>query len=469
VTEQEDELLRAKLRQSILTAFDKWGARSFDRIVDPRTWKDNPEALEGTYLEDLFMSKRVFILGFFRYVTRQVRANEDFQRQVKTITKAILLSILHPSGVLPGEMETRSESDQFYTRRNVQHILRERYPETFFESGTKRPKGEGNVRPYSNIFSPHGEPPLERPITVRKVQLADRMIMESNRPLKEWIMLNKRAEVVFPEVLESLINFRGLCAELLSEMRDDVESPSMGKVLREELGKPTETLEIFHNHVLSIVSIGWFRSRQEETQRALIHDGFPLKYTEDDASVAVSLLVRLSDSEEETANHITHGAEALVEYGVLTGAALLYGQCLKLGKLGPLYRGILHENLATIHRKQGNPKLMVQAMKKAVECYREDGDSYRLAVSLKNLGEAEWMLGYTKRALEYFAQAEALGEGMQRPDRANVLANLAAAAMRVGQVRLEITYTKKFLECAPDDWTDKILNASARLGELSRR
>lgn len=469
VTKEEDDLLRAKLRQSILTAFDRWGAQVFDRLVDPDVRKNNPEALDGAYLEDLFMSKRVFILGFFRYVTQQVRANEDCQRQLRTIVKAILISILHPAGVLPGDLETKSSLDRLYTRRNIQHILRERYPETFFESGAEPEGGRGNVKAYSDIFSPHEEPPLRRPIAVKRVQLADKMIAASNKRLKDWIMLNARVEIVFPEVLEDFVVFKELCAELLREQGDDQENPAIGRILREELTSPTETLEIFHNHVLSIVSVGWFRTRQEDTKKALIHDGFPLKYTEDDAAAATSHLLHLLGSPGEAAERVALGAEALVEYGEKNGAMLLYRQCLKFEKLGPRLKGILHENVATIHRKNDNPKLMVQEMKRAVDCYKEAREPYRLAVALKNLGEAEWMLGHKGLGLGFFEQAEALAESMERPDKANVFANLSAAAMRLGQDKLEIRYTKKFLECAPDEWTEKILNASVRLGELSRR
>jgi tetratricopeptide (TPR) repeat protein len=467
MTKEEENQLREKLRESIRTAFDKWGARNFDVIVDPDTKKNNPEALEGIYLEDLFMSKRVCILGLFRYVTQQVIANEDFLRQRRTITLAILRSILHPSGVLPGELETKSKQDKLYTRRNVQHILRDRYPEMFFESDTKI-KGSGNVKPYSTVFSSYEEPPLERPITVKKVQEADWRTLARNRKLVEWITLNAKLQVVFPEQLKSLESFKDLCAELLGELADDPGSPGMGKVMREELGGLSVSLEMLHNHVLSIVSIEWFRSRQDSTKKALIDDPFRLKYTEEDAAAAASLLLRILGSADEAATVASVGAQTLVEYDERRGAELLYRECLKFEKLGPRMKGITHENLAVIHRKNGNPKLMIQEMKLAVDCYREEGDLPRMAVALKNLGEAEWMLGYTKAALGYFAQAESLGEAMERPDKANVYTNLVAAAMRLKQGKLEIKYTRKFLECAPDEWSDKILNASERLGELSR-
>ena len=464
----EEDPLREKFRESIRTAFDKWGARNFDVIVNPDIRKNNPEALEGIYQEDVFMTKRVCVLGLFRHVTQQVIESEDFRRQRRTVTLAILRSILHPSGVLPGELETHSKEDKLYTRRNVQHILRDRYPETFFETGTRQ-KGEGNVRPYSAVFSPHEEPPLARPITVKQVQLADWRIMARNKKLMEWITLNSRVQTVFPELLESLESFKALCGELLRELEDDPESPGMGKIMREELGGLSESFEILHNHVLSIVSIEWFRSRQEPTKKALVEDPFPLKYTGEDAAATASLLLRILDSADDATEVASVGAQALVEYGERDAAGMIYRECLKLEKLGPRMKGTTHENLAVIHRKNGNPKLMIQEMKLAVAGYKEEGDLYRVAVALKNLGEAEWMLGYKKLALDYFAQAESLGEGMQQPDKANVYTNLAAAAMRLKQDKLEIKYTRMFLECAPEEWSDKILNASERLGVLSRR
>jgi hypothetical protein len=87
---------------------------------------------------------------------------------------------------------------------------------------------------------------------------------------------------------------------------------------------------------------------------------------------------------------------------------------------------------------------------------------------LKNLGEAEWMLGFPDLAREFFGEAESFATKLDIPARAAVIGNLAKASRRLGQGRMEIEYLKKFLETAPEDWSADILQASSRLGELTR-
>jgi hypothetical protein len=465
--EETDDEIRLKLRRAVMAAFDKWGAQNFDKIVN--VWKSNgdPEALAGYQLEDLFMSKRVFILGFFRHVTREVLDSANAVRQLRTVTRASLISMLKTEGVSVRELETKSKEDNRYTRRNVQNLLRERYANTFFKS-QGRMKNEGHVEPYSSVFSPHEEPPLTNELQVKTALLKDRIRQRGNSRLMEWIWLNTKIEDVIPERIEFWLKFKRLCRELLLEIGDRSRT---GKVLGNELSEPTEIFQVFANHMLSIASIAWFDGRQRETQKDLIHDGFPLKYSLDDAVKVCGLLSELIGADDGAAGVVLNPEldDALKRYERQDIQALLLETCLQLPNLSPEPRGILHEDMAVIHRRNSNPKLMVTEMKRAVAAYKLMPNKYRLAVALKNLGEAEWMLGYTMLAMGYFDQAEGLAEGMDRPNKANVYANLAAAAMRLKQDRLEMRYIGKYLKCAPDEWSARILNASERLGVLSRR
>jgi tetratricopeptide (TPR) repeat protein len=114
------------------------------------------------------------------------------------------------------------------------------------------------------------------------------------------------------------------------------------------------------------------------------------------------------------------------------------------------------------------PKHMVREMKKALEFYRASQQLYRVCVALKNLGEAEWKLGYKDLAMDYFDQAKAQSQELEQADRANVLVNLAVAAMRVGDRTLEIRYLGECLKECPENWTDRILSINERLTELTQ-
>ena len=461
--EETDDEIREKLKHAVLVAFDRWGAQNFDQIVRMGRWQDTPEGAQEKYLEDLFMSKRVFILGFFRHVTREVMENADSQRQLRAVTKAGLITIIKEEGVSVRELETKGKDDGQYTRKSVQNIFHDRYANTFFESRVK-PKGEGNVVPKSSVFSLDSDPPLDNPIRVKKLQLADRIATATNARAQDWIRFNAAVEVVFPEKIRFLVVFRKLCRELLQEIGD---RSRRCKVLVEELAKPEEIFQIFANHMLSIISIGWFNGRQEKSKRALIHDGFPFRYTAEDAKEARLLLGELLESDELAAENFMSAGLAFARDGVNDIAEILHRECLGLRDLDPWYQGVLHENLAVIHRNNSNFKLMVTEMKQAVRFYRQQPDRYRLAVALKNLGEAEWGLGFEVVGLRFFDEAEKVGGSLDARNFAGVLINLASAARRLGQPRLEKKYLAKCLTVCPEDETDKILGIDRRLPELS--
>jgi len=161
-----------------------------------------------------------------------------------------------------------------------------------------------------------------------------------------------------------------------------------------------------------------------------------------------------------------HGALAFLAYDLTDAAIALNSGCFKLKVLSELERGILHENIAVIHRDNGNPKLMVREMKTATENYKKTDDDYRVCVALKNLGEAEWMLGYRATALRFFRESDLLSERLDQSKRAGVHWNLASAARRIGEKKMEIDNLMRCMKEFPEDETDKILAVDKRLSEL---
>lgn len=463
----DDEEIRRRIRRAILTAFDKWGSQNFDVLFDPRTRKENPEKYENDRLDDAFMRQRIVNLGLFRTVTKQVVASENSLRQFLTLTKAAILSMLHPT-ISVGQIETKSKEDGLYTRRHIQDIVRRIFSETFFETDKKdmEPEVANTVSPYSTVFSPHIEPKLDNPAIVRKFRAMDRAAMNNNPGIREGIILSAQMQEVFPEYLESLLSFTKLCNQILVGAADYSQT---GKILTQELGEFTESLQIFHNHMLSIISIEWYRSRQQETRKELFKRTHALEYTSQDASLAAAQLMELTNEEQWSADTLAVAGMAFIQYGRSDISAILFTECLKFNELTPYFKGAMHENLATIFRDSSPPKskLMVVEMKKAVQLYRESGDLYRVCVALKNLGEAEWRLGYKLLGLQYFEEAYELRSKLAQPDSAAVLLNLAVSARRVEDRKLETRYLVDSLKECPDDWTERILAINQRLSELS--
>jgi len=147
-------------------------------------------------------------------------------------------------------------------------------------------------------------------------------------------------------------------------------------------------------------------------------------------------------------------------------AQFLYEECLKMDYPSSLDRGILHENISVMLRKQNKPKLMVSQMKKAIERYREANNYYRVCVALKNLGEAEWKLGFKETGKRYFNQAENLSNTIEQSEKASVFWNLANTSRRIGEEKMECNYLFKCMNNCTDDQARLVIECENRMSQL---
>jgi len=447
------------LKRAIIKAFDKWGAKNFDNLLSQKG-DANDNAWKKAHLEDLFLSKRVFIPGFKRYVTKEVSKNPDYQRKRKTLAKACLVSIMRPSGVTVEELKSELENDIFYSRRQLQRIIRDEYSETFYE--VEKQRHDRRFTHYSTVFSPYTSSELEHPYTVMKAQkLMDERI-RSRSDLISWMERNVLLQNITPEYLEDFLSFRNECLGLMREMNDD---SVLAKTIFKDLKDRYEISPVFHAHLQSVLAVGWFRSRRDETKRALIDDGFPFKYSVKDASRVCRLLTELV-SPEDAGLHVMLGGATLLQMGLPDGSLALYRESLKIDELSYRTKGIIHENIAVLHRSVPNPKLMVMEMKEALALYKKSGDRYRVSIALKNLGEAEWILGYQDAARVYFKEAESSVEELNPGEQEGVFRNLSFVAWRLGEKDMEINYLSRWMSVNPESEPDLILEIDKRLSKL---
>lgn len=455
-----DYELKEKLRQSIYSAFDMWAAQNYDLLKTSITTETIDEIANDAYMEDLFLSKRAFIPGFMRYVTKQQTSNTKLKRQRSTVLKACIISIIVPKGVTLSDLESKSQSDKSYTRRHTQRIIREKYAAAFFEI-EQRHKDE-RLSPYSNVFSPYELPKLTYQELVEQFKNQTKQF-SSIKDVASWIQRNALIRNVCTEHLKDLLSFKNEAIAIMRELRYDSD---LSKGFFSELKGFSDILLVFHAHFQSIMAVEWWRSRRKQTKRKLIDNGFPLKYSNTEAATARSILLELTKSQEHTAYILKEAALSFKEYPLPDATISLFKQCLETETYTDLQKGDMHENIAVIFRETSRPKLMVQEMKKAVEYFRKANNAYRLCVSLKNLGEAEWMLGFKEAGLRYFAEIESLIEPLDQLKRAKVIGNLAFSARRLGEKKMEIEYLMKYLKEIPEEYTEEILKVDRRLSEL---
>jgi len=453
-----DEDIKKVLLHSISTAFDKWGSQYYKSKI-AKKGRLTKKLLKEAKKEDSFLSKRVYILGFNRYIIKETRDNSDLRKQKSLILRAILQSIIHEQGFTIKELEKDKESTGTYTRRHSQRLIHERYSEAFI--GLEKQHKDERFNSFSTVFSPHVD--TSEDSLPPKLQEALNTIPLTRRNIK-WMELNARIRVITPEYIGEYIKFRDEALQIMKELGYPTTT---GRILYQELSEISEIQNIFYNHLQSIMAVGWWRSRRATTKQKLLDDGFPWKYSERDAQQSRDLLLELTKSEDHALKIMMDSGSALIEMNLPESAEMVFMECTKFEHGSSILKGVAHENVGYYHRINNRSKLMIQEMKKAVECYRESGDNYRLSVGLKNLGEAEWMYGYKDAAMRYYHESEILVNSLNQEEKANALGNLAVSAQRIKNEQMEKTFLLKFMIACPENWTEQVLNAEKRLSELN--
>ncbi len=467
------------IADSIMKAFDRYGQRYLERLfggMDRASpgWKSELNEFAGQI--GLLLSKRACIPGFYLYVLKEVTTDKKLKRQRPTLVKAFLLSMLKQDGVKISELIEKpltvpEEGDfELYTRRTVQQIMHDNVCDAFYEiqESRSRRKEDSRVKSFTSIFGIE-----ELPVNAYSENVTDFLALEgkawgSNNAAKEMISFNAKINPVMPEYVQDMISFKEECRKIILKENFLVRE-KYSKYFCNDEGDFTLLFEVFYRQVSSILAQEWFRDQSPTIRKTLIERGYPFRLTKEDASQIKDLLLKLNGREEWVKSLLASCAIVFQNRGFFNESIILYKELLNSINLSIDEKARVLEDIAIVYRKNKKFKLMVSYMKKALNQYRVTGEQYRVCVALKNIGEAEWNMGFKEKANNFFKQAEELGENLpDQGDRFGVLWNLASAFKRIGDVKVERNFLSKCLVALSDDETDKILQIEARLHQLDR-
>lgn len=496
--EDVNKIERKKILKAIVEAFNKYGKRYNERFHSKWESKTVEERLR---LQELFeqvdklLSKRVFIPGFYRYVLRKVMNNRRLKRHRRVLVNAFMISMLKPEGFRikdvferaekKASISKRSEPPKAYTRRTDQQILNERYQDAFFK--TKNSSNENAMddrfNPSTSVFGTAEPPSQPNPYLTDEQYEAVFNYPLSSRFVIQWITSSATLQIIMPEVREDQLLLREECKEAITYELQEITRELMKarkKYRRDQLRKRESCAKFFlsevssfspiflefYFHFTSLLAWEWFRSRRPQNRESLLARGFPLQFNSSDIVKARKLLLNQTRSEGH-ANSLL--AAALQEYAFATKSFVRFRQCLEASGLPELDCGIVLENIATVHRDSKNYKLMRLCLKNALQHYEKSENLYHVCVALKNMGEAEWYMGFKNKALKYFVQSEKRSIFLKDPiQQFKVLGNMVFASRRIGEWKLERNYLLKCLVVCPEEDVETILQIEERLEQLDR-
>jgi tetratricopeptide (TPR) repeat protein len=288
-------------------------------------------------------------------------------------------------------------------------------------------------------------------------------ILADARALSE-VQFNALVSLVTPGHYEGLIEFRRECLGCLEHIETKKEAKDYLESLVSDMDK-MPVFEAFHNHLTSILALHWFKSRREEAKARLLNDGYPLKLKKADVKRALDLVEKIIGERSITPFHMA--ADLMYYRGMLDEETVIYEALLEEPGLDPFIEAHIHDNLGILYRERGMYKNMISSLKKALPYFEMQEDHYRHALILKNMGEANYMLGRKDRCLKLYGEAEEVIQRGDPEDRIKLLLNLSTSCGRIGERQREREYLGRILD-DPDTSMDILRIVDMRLRELDK-
>ncbi len=470
---------RDRIRRTIYTVFDRWGQRSMETFMQKfqRGGAAASEAYRVEWIEQAFLERRAKHPGLARYVLKQTLKSKVLRKHRTTLLRSALTSIAAEDSpavkelvgkLVDGPRDPRQvSSPPAYTRRTLQRLRKEEYPEVFFDHGPA--DNDGRLEKVSTIFGPFSLPRQEATEDAAAYLSSDRAKVLSDPTFGEQISHRGSIRDAEPEYLEALREFRTDCDRLIGQL---LGRPKMSKetlrLLHEEFQAYPELIQVLFNHILSILAVKWFRGRREADKARLLEDEFQLHYTKKDALRAHVLIAKTFGPKVATVFLTNMASFAMHVLGLPEDGMHIHEAILELHTGETAAQAAAWDNIGICLRDLGEYTKAMKAMEKATPLYRQLGDTYHEFIAERNIGEALIRIGRTEDGFACFERVQArILELKDGEKRVGVWLNLATGARRCGLFDLEYDSLMKAIEEDPD--TDLLVAVQSRLLELNLR
>ena len=470
---------RDRIRRTIHNAFDRWGQRSVEMFL--RKFSPGGAAARDAYrvqwIEQAFLERRAKHPGLARYVLNQTLRSKVLRKHRNTLLRSALISIAAKDSPTVKELADESVGEPTsarqdsslpaYTRRTLQRLRKEEYPEFFFDQGP--PRQDGRLERVSTIFGPSRHPRNVITDDAAAYLAADRAKVLSDPKVGEQVLNLVAIRDVQPEYLEAFREFTGDCDRVIRQL---LGRPTITKgtltLLHEEFHSHPETAQVLFNHILSILAVKWFRGRPDAEKAGLLEREFQLCYAKRDALRAYALIAETSGPKFASMFLTNVASFAMYVLGLPEDGMHVHEAILELNPDGTKAQAAAWDNIGICWRELGEPAKAIEAMEKAIPLHRRSGSAYNELIAERNVGEALVRMGRTEEGLARFRRVQTqIAELKDGDKRFGIWFNLATGASRCGFVDLEYEFLMNALEENPE--TGLMLVVQDRLLQLNLR
>lgn len=210
-------------------------------------------------------------------------------------------------------------------------------------------------------------------------------------------------------------------------------------------------------HAISIAAVKWFDKLPESCKIESLNRTYPIE---------VKLLNQcIFDDKEKCHRFLSYQIGYLGRLGYCEDSINLANELLN-DAIGIDLRYCCHDNIATSFRELGSPERALIHYQKSLQIAESLGNSYQIAISLKNIFEISNMLGDYECSKASFSRLEEVMKLLSKVEEGFLLWNLACANKRLGYYQEEMRYLIKILKNSEYDEKTLML-ADERLAFLN--
>ncbi len=456
-----DEELKESVEKNLFFIWENYAERYFEDFFDKA---NDYEKYRTVYLEQAFLEKRALNPAVLREVQSQVNSNTVIQKHRLVIVGYIFihLSSRLSKSRLDSDASMRKllaylkkkDKSKRYDRRHVQNILKDYYPEFFFKPDEKKKTRDERESVISSVLIPEDKPysPFNQD-AVDYIKYDRAKLISDNQRFGD-VFFSSTLMAINPEILEGFITFRKECNECLSLI---TTKPKVKEHLKSIVNEE-EKFPVFFKLYLglnNILTLHWFNGRRKRIKEQLLNDEYYYKIDKNDIQKVLDIQKELFGSINITP--FLQAADLMPLYGMSENAKTVYIEILKLPDLDPFVEAHFNDNLGIMYRNTGNYKKTISHLKKALPYFEEQGDIYRSALIIRNIGEANYKLGRKDRCFKLFREAEELVEKSDDIEhKVDLLGNIAISLKRVGDINRGFEYLLKAQESIPESRFDLV-------------
>lgn len=367
--------------------------------------KYRKEALTWYAYETNFLKGRTYDPGLYRYIKKKMKIKWVTNHLIE-LGHLILLDLLHPEhATLKGSQskpnEINKKMKEFINQRpgdrTTRRIIKEEYPEIFFTlpKNVRYNMKDERLSPFTTIFTeiPYSkEEDIKAALELLAVQgLAE---IPHKKRLDDIRLFHAHIRLVEPE---DIISIRKMHDSLNRSL--ELILTVFGSITKEKgwiihaIQEGTIVVETIYTLIEEAVALRWYRTRKSKTRKInLLKKIHPLRYTEEDAKLAVEENWNWFQDPVLVADYIFRGANAYGSIGKHNAAIRLYKECLKQIPLEKIDEGLCFHNLAFEYRRMNKPRKYLIGLRNALKVFEDVESDFDIGVTWAFIADAYFLL-----------------------------------------------------------------------------